>query len=356
MNFTTEPMQVPDSLDGPGAARFRAHVEVRNAVEASVVGSHLLIPTAEELLPEYQNNPNRTRMLLTASVGQTVVGRAIVTTRPHASGAGAHLGVDVLPEHRGQGIGTALLQQAEDIANTEGERVLMVSVAHTASTPGARIAAPTGFGELPADDPGVRFLLHHGYDLEQVVRISVLDTDGLADRLPALLADAESVAGEDHRRHAWIGPTPSEWVEDMATLRSRMSTDAPMAGLQGPPDPWDAARVEDHDRRIETGGSIVITTAVEHLPSGQLVGFSEIVVPEDRPMATQEDTLVLREHRGHRLGTLLKAATATELMRVFPEIEAVVTWNAEENRPMLDVNDAMGFRAIGCEGGWRKDL
>lgn len=356
MNFTTEPMTVPDSLDGAGASHFAAYVAVRNAVEAVALGSPLLMQTAEELVAEYRSNPTRTREHFTASVGRDVVGRAMVTTRPHSVGAGADLGVDVLPEHRGQGIGTALLHEAEDAANTGGERILKVTVSHTTAQEGERIASPTGFGELPANDPGVRFLLRHGYGLEQVVRISVLDTDGLGDRLPALLAEAEQVAGAEFRRHGWIGPTPSEWVEDVATLRTRMSTDAPMAGLQGPPDPWDAARVEDHDRRIDSACSIVITSAVEHLPSGQLVGFSEIVVPEDRPTATQEDTLVLREHRGHRLGLLLKTATAGELLRVFPEIESVVTWNAEENRPMLDVNDALGFRPIGYEGGWRKDL
>ena len=354
MNFTIEPMQVPDSLGGAAAAHFETYVAVSNAVEASTLGTDVLTPTVDELLPEYRSNPNRTRLHLTASVGRAVVGRAMITTRPHTPGAGAHLSVDVLPEHRGQGIGTALLEQAEDAAVSAGESLLKVSVAHTASAHDDRVAAATGVGDLPADDPGVRFLLRHGYVLEQVVRISLLDTDGLAAGLPGLLDEATAAAGDEYRLHAWIGPTRSEWIEDMATLRTRMSTDAPLGGLQGPPDPWDAARVEDHDRRIETGGSLAVTTAVEHRPSGQLVGFSEILVPEDRPAATQEDTLVLREHRGHRLGLLLKATTAHELLRVFPKIRSVVTWNAEENRPVLDINDRLGFGSIGYEGGWLK--
>ncbi|MCW2841196.1 MAG: family N-acetyltransferase [Aeromicrobium sp.] len=182
------------------------------------------------------------------------------------------------------------------------------------------------------------------------MRISVLETSGLADRLPALLTDAS--ASGDYRLLEWTGPTPPEWLDDLAVLHTRMSTDAPMAGLQAPPDPWDAARVAAHDARIAAGGQTVLTTAAEHVPSARLVGFSEIYVPAGRAAAMQADTLVLREHRGHRLGMLLKATTAQRLLQAAPHVEAVITYNAEENRPMLDVNEAMGFRAIGYEGGW----
>lgn len=95
--------------------------------------------------------------------------------------------------------------------------------------------------------------------------------------------------------------------------------------------------------------------AVEHLPTTTLAGFTQLSVPNDpaRP-AQQWDTLVLREHRGHRLGWLLKVVGIQELERRFPGRPSIITFNAEENRHMLDVNEAVGFVGVGCEGIWER--
>jgi len=139
-------------------------------------------------------------------------------------------------------------------------------------------------------------------------------------------------------------------------LLTRMSTDAPSAGLEEPEDEWTVERLLT-DEESNAGVRIALTTAVEHVPSGALVGFTEIAVPteQDRP-PWQEDTLVLREHRGHRLGLLLKAENLRLLQERHSERRSITTYNAEENRHMLDVNEALGFRPFIYEGAWRKDL
>ena len=53
---------------------------------------------------------------------------------------------------------------------------------------------------------------------------------------------------------------------------------------------------------------------------------------------------------------LLKVENLLALERTLPGRPSVLTWNAEENRAMLDVNEAVGFVPIGYEGAWRKDL
>jgi len=100
-----------------------------------------------------------------------------------------------------------------------------------------------------------------------------------------------------------------------------------------------------------------LTAAAEHAPTGRLAAYTELGLPPgDSAPATQEDTLVLRSHRGHRLGLLLKAANLRQLREVSPGTTVVTTFNAEDNRPMLDVNEALGFRSIGHEGSWQKYL
>jgi hypothetical protein len=51
---------------------------------------------------------------------------------------------------------------------------------------------------------------------------------------------------------------------------------------------------------------------------------------------------------------LLKHTTLRELAIRFPDCEPVETINAEENRPMLDVNEAIGFTAAAYGGSWKK--
>jgi GNAT superfamily N-acetyltransferase len=347
MSLTIDELIMPDALDGPGGDDFAEYAALSNDVETHALGTDLLAMGLHEMLSEYVSTAARARRHLVARDGDVIVGRAMITTRPLTPESGAHLMVDVLPAHRRRGIGTALLAAAEARASGAGAPVLKVAVAHSVRDGGERVEPPTGFGDLPKDDPGVRFLLAHGYALEQVTRISLLDADRLRDLAAPGVPDG-------YRVLAWTGPTPDEWIDELAALRTRMSTDAPSAGMVMVPDPWDAGRVREHDERIASSGRTMLTAAVEHVPAGVLAGFTEIVVSEGDAVAVQEDTLVLTDHRGRRLGMLLKMANAEQLAAAFPSVEAVVTWNAEENRPMLDVNEQMGFREIGREGGWQK--
>jgi RimJ/RimL family protein N-acetyltransferase len=81
---------------------------------------------------------------------------------------------------------------------------------------------------------------------------------------------------------------------------------------------------------------------------GPLVAFTDLQVPLAQPQrAHQGGTLVLREHRGHRLGALVKAAVLRELGETLPVVRRISTYNSEGNVPMVAVNEALGFRPAG---------
>jgi hypothetical protein len=70
----------------------------------------------------------------------------------------------------------------------------------------------------------------------------------------------------------------------------------------------------------------------------------------------QDDTLVLQEHRGNKLGLLIKVANMERLTEQFPDARVIYTWNAPENRYLLTVNQQLGFRTAGVTGIWQKEL
>lgn len=102
---------------------------------------------------------------------------------------------------------------------------------------------------------------------------------------------------------------------------------------------------------IVAAGHGYLCVAAEHAPSGRLVAFTMVEYPRADPAVVfQEDTLVVRGHRGHRLGMLVKATLLERLADVRPGARRIHTWNAEENEHMLAINVALGFRPTGVSG------
>ena len=365
-DFTLERVVIPAHLDdangagstgaGSTGADFIATVEVRNAAEADGYGTDELSVTAAELLPVWLDRKYEPKQLFAARLNGRIVARAIFETRPLAEGNTAWVDVQVHPQFRRRGIGTALADQLETLA-TEDHRMNLVVSTVSKAVAGERLLSPTGFGSVPAGNAEVRFLLGRGFRLEQVIRTSRLALPVAADIVDGLVEQSKQRAGSDYRLHQWSGRTPDRWLDDMALLFTRMSTDTPNAGLDEPEDVWTRQRLTEYEDRAETGPKTSVVSVVEHLPTARLAGMTELGVPAepDRPVS-QNDTIVMKEHRGHRLGMLLKAANIRTLQATAPGHPSIITFNAEENRHMLEVNEAVGFSAVGYVGAWKKIL
>ncbi|TFD30017.1 GNAT family N-acetyltransferase [Cryobacterium cryoconiti] len=353
--FEIEELTVPAAPQAPGWADFVAANGVRNTVEAEAYGTVDLELTADEVLPGWLNQRWEPKRLFVARTEGRIVGHGHYETLPEDSADHAWLAVGVLPEYRGRGIGTALADRLEAVAHSEGRSVQIV-YAPSPDAPGERLPSPTGFGSVPLDNPEVRFLQRRGYLLEQVVRASRLPLPVDPVQLRRLGDLAALHAGPDYSVVQWIDRTPPVWLPDLAVLYSRMSTDAPSAGLAEPEQRWTPERVSQEEQKVAASPRTTLTSAVLHGPSGHLVGFTELEVPAELGRAvSQEDTLVLREHRGRRLGMLLKIANLELLTLERTGHPSVLTYNAEENRHMLTVNEAIGFAPMGYEGAWRRD-
>jgi GNAT superfamily N-acetyltransferase len=352
-DITIEELTVPATIDDAGVGDFVEAVEVGNAVWTRAYGTPDLTYSPDEELPQF-HNPYQPKRMFVARSGRRIVAQATLETSANQGFDLSWALLGVHPDAEGRGIGRALADAVEDAARAEG-RTKIVTYVPGRDLDGARLASPTGFGSVSADARSTRFMHARGYTFEQVERMSRLPLP--ADGLDALFAAAQEATGPEYRAHTWVDFTPEGWREDRALLATRMSTDAPTAGLEEPEDVWTVERLLASEERRRDNPRRHLVAAAEHVPTGRLVGYTVLSTPRERDRAVmQHATLVLREHRGHRLGMLLKVANLAHLAEYAPGHPSILTFNAEENRPMLDVNEAVGFVPLGYEGAWRKDL
>jgi len=348
-------LTIPSSMDADEAADFREYTRVRNLVYREIAGNDDDAMAPEELLPHYQSDPDEIRLAWAVVRDGAFIGRVGVDIPFEEGSRNAFCLIELLAAHHGRGIGSAAHVLIEQAAREHGRTVLQSWAQHPDAA-AERLQAPTGFGSIPKDH-AARFYLRHGYRLEQIERQSELDL-ATADDVIARLLDEAVDASTGYRVVQWTAPTPSEYADGYAWMKSRMSTDAPSADLEFDEEVWDAERVARHDAKYVESGRIVLVTAAHHITSGELVAFNELVLGTDPAGPShQEDTLVLREHRGHKLGQLVKCAGLQTWRReIAPHSPKVITYNAEENRPMLDINEAIGFVPVAYNGAWKKVL
>ncbi|MGY1849222.1 GNAT family N-acetyltransferase [Blastococcus sp. SYSU DS1021] len=240
----------------------------------------------------------------------------------------------VHPASRRRGLGRALLAEARVLAAAHGRNSLVSEVDEPG--PGA---------------PGRAFAERHGWscDLVETRRELVLPVD--EDRLGAL----EAAAGAGYEIVTWRDRTPDALLADRALLERRMTTDAPHGDLPVGEEEWDGDRIREYERTHVARGRTVLSAGA--VIGGRLVGFTDLQIPLAQPaLAQQGGTLVLREHRGHRLGARMKAAVLRELAAGFPGVRRISTYNSEGNTPMVAVNEALGFRPAGALSSWSTRL
>lgn len=281
-------------------------------------------------------------VLLAAVAGDELVAEATLELplldNPHFAG----FSLSVRPTWRRRGIGGLLLSSLESLALSHGRS----TVSFDSAVAVGRVDPAAGFAAARGYEPALVDLRN---DLD-------LPASGLDALLAPLEADAAARAGGYHVL-TWWDDVPEQWLDQRAHLMSRMSTDTPMGELRWQEERWDADRMREHLQVFQQQGRRRVESVALERSTGRLVAFTELVVAPHTPdVAYQWNTLVSREHRGRRLGQLVKAANLRALLAELPDVRRIVTWNSQVNEPMLRVNRAMGFRAVGVQTQWQKIL
>ena len=232
----------------------------------------------------------------------------------------------VHPDHRGRGIGRALLDRVRADAAEAGRTKIYSGT--MAGTPGEAAMAALGFETI------------HTY------AISHLDLHGADTTRWDRLYDEAAAASSDYELLRLVGTTPEDQVDDVVALFAAIN-DAPMTDPDAEPDVWDADRVRGYDAAMAARRQTVYRVMARHRGTGTWAGHSVLCVDEfDPAIGHQEDTSVVGAHRGHRLGLRLKIEMLRWIAEERPEVRATETWNSTENHHMLAVNERLGTEVV----------
>lgn len=329
---------------------FRAQSDVWMAALVAVEGvDTAALPRGERGLPmlswDAKESGEPGRVLACSSVSSGTIDNTHVAT----------MGVIVAEDPRRQGVGRAIIGECERIAREAGCRVANNWAEHQHPADDAdALVPPTGVGAISKADPTTIFALEMGFELEQCERHSVCPFP-IDEATCQPLFDEAHAKAEGYSLRTIQGPVPDDVVEAYCALLQHFSSEVPSAGLDVEEQKWDVERLRrNEERRVEEGRNFVLTLAI-HDATGDVAAATELATDKQNPhVGFQEITIVDSNHRGHRLGMLVKIANARAFHEAYPEIQRVHTWNAGENKHMLAINDAMGFKEGIVEGAWQK--
>ncbi|MDP3893927.1 GNAT family N-acetyltransferase [Nocardioides sp.] len=241
----------------------------------------------------------------------------------------ADLEIAVRPEVRRRGVGRALMEHAERRWRTQG----CTSVCGELHVPS---------GSALDDTPGYLFGRVFGFDPVHQEDHLVLDLPVDGGQLVELAARAEGIGDEEIV--TWLDSCPDELVGAYAALRTQMENDVPIGDVDYEPVVVDEARIRSEEARTRPHW-VRLVAAARRRGDGTMSGYSCLLVSRSDHHVVQDDTLVMPEHRGHRLGTRLKLATLRIVQSDFPEHRMLHTWTDPDNHAMYRTNTDFGFVA-----------
>jgi GNAT superfamily N-acetyltransferase len=239
--------------------------------------------------------------------------------------AWAELVVD--PAHRRRGHGSELLAHLLDLSGQLGRSKFGAN--------GWATPASEGFATA------------HGFSVAQQ---EIYRVQAPRELPPVVLDEAYAEAARHAADYDLVrveGRTPDTLLPLVAELTAAIN-DAPLDDLDIEEEVFPAERIRSYESATIDSGHRLYRVVALHRSTGTAAGHTALAVDAEVPaLAHQHDTSVMRAHRGHRLGLLLKAEMLRWLAEAEPQLTSIDTWNAESNDHMIAVNERLGYRVRG---------
>jgi GNAT superfamily N-acetyltransferase len=315
----------PKELDRRDIAGSVAVVEAARAVDTPAMLGPLASPYTHRLRHGWDGEPPQTY------VHRNERGRIVgmleiwLPTWDNTHVGSLHVIVD--PTVRRQGLGRRLFNAGVEKIKAEGRTLLLA--------------------DAYAGTAGVDFLTAMG--LEKAAESVLRRQDLIAadwTRLDEEYAKArEKATAYELLRIA--GSTPAEMLDDVADMASAMN-DAPKEELEIEDEVFTGERLRIFEEALAARGRRLYRVIARHRETGELAGHSLVGVDVERPWQSHQfDTSVVRAHRGHRLGLLVKLDMLRWLAEEEPQLRVLDTDNAASNSHMIAVNEILGYKVTG---------
>lgn len=237
-----------------------------------------------------------------------------------------YLEITVDPEDRRRGLGRTLYEAGVERLRQEGRTLVLFDcfdIPHSQA-----FAKSIGADRASAEVKRRQHVMRHDAD-RRGHHLSLAET-GAADyellRMPETIPDHMMPAVVEMAAAINDAPTDDLDVEDEVYTPERM------LGYR------ESQRA--HRRRT-------YQLVARQVSSGVLAGHTVVGVESEQPWyGHQFDTSVLADHRGKRLGLLLKIGMLSWLAEAEPQLRVIDTWNAASNHHMIAVNQILGYEVV----------
>lgn len=330
-------------LDAGSDTELAQYAALDEALDDHSFGGHEVRTLAQHRAQLTDSSYSRTRRWValaeTLEGGQMLVGRASVSIPLEENLETVYVGVSVHPAFRGLGIATRLVQEA-----------LLPAIAETGRP------LRSAWGDIPADgdadDPDLpvhRLARRLGISRKGMAVVRAVALPIAAELLDELEVHAAEKIGE-YRVEIWDGTVPQEHLEAYGLLMRQLDLDDPDEDVENEAADYTPERIREYEQRERDAGTRSLI-AVAIAPDGAFAGNSVVQWQETEgtSIGWQENTLVMPEHRGHRLGLALKVATHRRISDRAPHLARLITYNSHVNPWMIAVNEQLGYEVIGRE-------